>query len=321
MKNKVLATILFSLLVVPLVQSADNSPRLVVGITVDQLRTDYLEALQHLFGEKGFKRLMREGVVCENLVFDFPNIDKASATATLYTGTTPFFHGIPSERFFNTAFLREEFILNDPSKIGNYTDETFSPERIRTSTLSDEVKIVSGGLGRVYAVAPDAQQSIISAGHAANCAFWINDRNSKWATTTYYRDVPAYVEQFNYVRSLSARIDTLSWTPVYTPDRYTAIPYLTNDFSFKRTFSRDGRDKFVQFKTTALVNQEITDVAVEFLDKGLLGRRGVLDMLNVGYTAGVYLNKTIQDYGLELARPTFLSISSSRRAISLSSRT
>ena len=153
MKNKVLATILFSLLVVPLVQSADNSPRLVVGITVDQLRTDYLEALQHLFGEKGFKRLMREGVVCENLVFDFPNIDKASATATLYTGTTPFFHGIPSERFFNTAFLREEFILNDPSKIGNYTDETFSPERIRTSTLSDEVKIVSGGLGRVYAVA------------------------------------------------------------------------------------------------------------------------------------------------------------------------
>ena len=152
MKNKVLATILFSLLVVPLVQSADNSPRLVVGITVDQLRTDYLEALQHLFGEKGFKRLMREGVVCENLVFDFPNIDKASATATLYTGTTPFFHGIPSDRFFNTAFLREEFILNDPSKIGNYTDETFSPERIRTSTLSDEVKIVSGGLGRVYAV-------------------------------------------------------------------------------------------------------------------------------------------------------------------------
>lgn len=52
MKNKVLATILFSLLVVPLVQSADNSPRLVVGITVDQLRTDYLEALQHLSGKR-----------------------------------------------------------------------------------------------------------------------------------------------------------------------------------------------------------------------------------------------------------------------------
>ena len=293
MKNKVLATLLLSLLVVPLVQSADQAPRLVVGITVDQLRTDYLMALQHLFGEKGFKRLMKEGVVCENLVYDYPNVDKTSATATLYTGTMPFFHGIPSERFFNTTFQREEFILNDPSKIGNYTQETFSPERLKTSTISDEVKIVSGGLGRVYAVAPDAQQSIISAGHAANCAFWINDRNGKWATTTYYRDVPAYIEQFNYGRSLSTRIDTLAWTPVYTPDLYTAIPYLTNDFSFKRTFSHDNRDRFAQFKTTALVNTEITDVAVEFLDKGLLGRRGVLDMLNIGYTAGVYLNKTV----------------------------
>ena len=300
MKKKVLATLLLSLLVVPLVQSADQAPRLVVGITVDQLRTDYLMALQHLFGEKGFKRLMKEGVVCENLVYDYPNVDKASATATLYTGTMPFFHGIPSERFFNTTFQREEFILNDPSKIGNYTQETFSPERLKTSTISDEVKIVSGGLGRVYAVAPDAQQSIISAGHAANCAFWINDRNGKWATTTYYRDVPAYIEQFNYGRSLSTRIDTLAWTPVYTPDLYTAIPYLTNDFSFKRTFSHDNRDRFAQFKTTALVNTEITDVAVEFLDKGLLGRRGVLDMLNIGYTAGVYLNKTVQEYGLEL---------------------
>ena len=49
MKKKVLATLLLSLLVVPLVQSADQAPRLVVGITVDQLRTDYLMALQHLF--------------------------------------------------------------------------------------------------------------------------------------------------------------------------------------------------------------------------------------------------------------------------------
>ena len=28
---------------------------------VDQLRTDYIESLQNLFGEKGFKKLMREG--------------------------------------------------------------------------------------------------------------------------------------------------------------------------------------------------------------------------------------------------------------------
>ncbi len=300
MKNKVLATLLLSLLTVPLVQSAGHAPRLVVGITVDQLRTDYLLALQHLFGEGGFKRLMQQGVMCENVVFDYPNVDKVSATATLYTGTIPFFHGIPAERFFNTTMLREEMILNDPSHIGNYTNETLSPKHLKTSTISDEVKIVSGGLGRVYSVAPDAQQAIIGAGHAANCAFWINDLNGKWATTTYYRDVPAYIGQRNYISSLSTRIDTMMWSPLCPPEEYTALPFLANNFSFTRVFGKNARDKYTQFKTTALVNREVTDVALEFLDKGLLGRRDVLDMLNLGYTAGVYLDKTTQDYGMEL---------------------
>lgn len=124
MKNKVLATILFSLLVVPLVQSADNSPRLVVGITVDQLRTDYLEALQHLFGEKGFKRLMREGVVCE-IWFSISRISIRLRQRLLCIREQLRFSWHSVGAFFNTAFLREEFILNDPSKIGNYTDETF----------------------------------------------------------------------------------------------------------------------------------------------------------------------------------------------------
>ncbi len=257
MKNKVLATLLLSLLTVQWTQSADNKPHLVVGITVDQLRTDYLEALQHLFGEKGFKRLMQEGVMCENVVFDYPNIDKISATATIYTGTNPFYHGIPSERIFNTTLLKEEKVLNDPTKLGNYTEETYSMDALKTSTLSDEVKIVGRGLSKVYAIAPDAQQAMISAGHAANCAFWINDENGKWATSTYYHDVPYYVESINYNFPLSSRIDTMTWQPMYSPERYTALPYAVKNYSFKHSFSRGG---YAQFKTSALVNRVVTNL-------------------------------------------------------------
>ena len=38
-------------------------PKLVVTLTIDQLRTDYMEAFSSLYGEKGFKRLLREGKV------------------------------------------------------------------------------------------------------------------------------------------------------------------------------------------------------------------------------------------------------------------
>lgn len=43
-------------------QPLPATPKLVVGLTIDQLRTDYLEAFSSLYGEKGFKRLWKEGV-------------------------------------------------------------------------------------------------------------------------------------------------------------------------------------------------------------------------------------------------------------------
>ena len=94
--NKVIASLLLALMAAPLAaQTSGDIPKLVVGITVDQLRTDYLQMMQHLFSEKGFKRLMNEGLMYENVTFDFPKPDRASATASIYTGTYPSYNGIP----------------------------------------------------------------------------------------------------------------------------------------------------------------------------------------------------------------------------------
>ena len=38
-------------------QNVPPSPKLVIGITIDQLRTDYIETFAPLFGNDGFKRL------------------------------------------------------------------------------------------------------------------------------------------------------------------------------------------------------------------------------------------------------------------------
>ena len=79
-----------------------ETPKLVIGITVDQLRGDYLDLFQNSFSEKGFKRLLSEGLVYENMSFDFPNLNDASSIATIYTGTTPFYHGIVGDTKYLT---------------------------------------------------------------------------------------------------------------------------------------------------------------------------------------------------------------------------
>ena len=67
-----------------------QAPKLVVSITIDQLRSDYLETFANHYGTDGFKRLLAEGAVFENASYPFTDPDRASATATVVTGTTPF---------------------------------------------------------------------------------------------------------------------------------------------------------------------------------------------------------------------------------------
>jgi len=43
-----------------------TSPKLVVGIVVDQMRYDYLTRFWNHYGEGGFKRLVNEGFNCKN---------------------------------------------------------------------------------------------------------------------------------------------------------------------------------------------------------------------------------------------------------------
>ena len=100
--NKVIASLILVLMTAPLgAQSPADVPKLVVGITIDQLRTDYLQMMRHVFGDKGFKRLMDEGLLYDQVTFDFPNIDRSSATASISKGTYPAYNAIVANTLYN----------------------------------------------------------------------------------------------------------------------------------------------------------------------------------------------------------------------------
>ena len=82
------------------------APRLIVNITIDQLRTDYLEAFAPVFGKDGFKRLFREGLVYENASYPFTKIDRASAISSVITGVSPYYHSIVGEKWLDKESLR-----------------------------------------------------------------------------------------------------------------------------------------------------------------------------------------------------------------------
>lgn len=284
--NKLITSVLFSIVALSALSQSNGRPTLVVGITIDQLRTDYIELLQSQFGNNGFNRLIRDGVYFENAVFAISNPNKATATALLYSGAFPNVNGISAESIYNAETKKASKILFDKTFIGNATDETFSPQALKVSTLSDELKMDNNGIGYVYAIAPDAQQAILMAGHAANGAFWINDNTGKWASTTFYKDFPAAIQSKNFTRPLSQRIDTMSWVPSKPIAEYHDLPLHKTFYPFKYTFT--GPERYKKFKESALVNSEITNAAVDCINDMRLGNRATIDMLNIAYTASPY---------------------------------
>lgn len=254
-------------------------PTLVVGITVEGLGEDYLSLLRDYFGPDGFRRLLDNGVVITDLSYG-PGMDATAATAMLATGANANVSGVPSATVFDASTRRARPVLGVGSG--------FSPKSLLVTTLADEVRISEGGLNGVYAVAPDAQQAVILAGHAGSSGVWISDVNGNWTSSAYYKELPVCVTDRNFRNSLASRLDTLRWQPVMEPARYPGIPAYRKAYPFKHTFPRNSVDRYKSFKLSAPVNREVTSVASDFIGSMKLGSRDVVDMISVAYTLAPY---------------------------------
>ena len=145
--------------------SPAKRPSLVLGIVVEGLSTDYIDLLKSQFGSGGFRRLLEHGVTISDVDFGTP-LDGAAATAMIFTGASPSVNGIGSAGIYDPETRRVRSVFLDPETIGNFTDETLSPRNLTASTIADELRIDAGGLGYAYAIAPEAAEAIIMAGHA-----------------------------------------------------------------------------------------------------------------------------------------------------------
>ena len=160
-------------------QTLSGAPKLVVNITIDQLRNDYMEHFAPLYGNNGFKKLLSEGCVYESANYPFTNVDRSSAIASIATGTTPYYNNIVSQQWLDRSTLRPVYCVDDSKYVS-------SPQRMATSTISDEMKVSSGGAAIVFAIAAERDAAILSAGHAADGAFWIDPHTGNWTASPYF---------------------------------------------------------------------------------------------------------------------------------------
>ena len=280
-------------------QTAPALPRLVVNVMIDQLRSDYLEAFAPLFGERGFRRLMQEGYMYTHAEYPFARPDRASATACLHSGTVPYDNGIPAERWLDRQSLRPIYCVDDKNCPGHLTAENSSPLYLSVSTIGDELKVATEGKGIVISVSPFRDAAILSAGHAADACFWLNDLTGQWCSTSYYGEFPSWALTYSRYNSLQSRIGDITWTPsneVVGNFSYFVSGGMKSPFSHKFK----GQRAYREFKASGMVNEEVNRFASHCITSSGMGLNAVTDMLSVTYYAGTYDHRSVSECPMEL---------------------
>lgn len=279
-------------------------PKLVVGIVVDQMRYDYLTRFYNKYGEGGFKRMMREGYNCKNNHFNYIPTYTGPGHTSIYTGTTPKYHGVIANNWYDKASKTMVYCAGDDSvnSIGTTsTSGQMSPHRMISTTFADENRLFTQMRGKTIGISIKDRGAILPAGHSANAAYWFHGKKEGvWISSSYYmQKLPKWVSNFN--KSKAAKSYLKTWNTIYDIDTYVESGSDLNAFEagFKGkttpTFPynldklKKENGNYDILKSTPFGNSLTTDFALAAIEGEALGKDSVTDVLTISFSSTDYI--------------------------------
>ena len=210
----------------------DEHPKLVVTLVVDQMRWDYLTRFADRYGEGGFRRLMGEGYNCNRTTINYLPAITAVGHTSIGTGSVPALTGIVGNGFYVDGHWTYCTGDNSVKSIGTDDPETStgkqSPHWLLCYTLGDELRLATNFRAKTIGIALKDRAAILTTGHAANAAYWLDGKSMRFITSSYYMDqLPQWAQDFNarhlgqqYMDSLLTDTRQCRWPLLYPEDTY-----------------------------------------------------------------------------------------------------
>src|SRR6266566_8834666 len=207
-------------------------PRLVVVITVDQLRPDYLERFRpQLIGGLGL--LLRGGAVFTDAFQDHAVTETAPGHSTILSGRVPAHTGI----IRNLAGVQDS-----TAPLVGVAGPGASPARFQGTALFDWLQAAEPA-ARALSVSRKDRGAILPVGRAKQTVYWY--QSGIFTTSRYYADsLPAWVRAFN-ARRVPFRAAGLTWDLLLPPSAYSEAdsePYENagHDYTFPHRLPADS---------------------------------------------------------------------------------
>jgi predicted AlkP superfamily pyrophosphatase or phosphodiesterase len=185
-------------------------PALVVLITVDQMRPEYLERWHgQLTG--GLRRLVDQGAFYRNGFQDHANTETAPGHASTLSGRFPYSTGIQS----NAAGVN-----TSAAPLVGSEGTGASPFRFVGTTLVDWMTTADERT-RVLSVSRKDRGAILPVGRGKHEVYWYAPASGRFVTSTYYREaLPRWVDEFNAEERVAGRYAGKTWSLLLPPYEY-----------------------------------------------------------------------------------------------------
>jgi predicted AlkP superfamily pyrophosphatase or phosphodiesterase len=300
---------------------AQQRPKLVVGIVVDQMKMEYLYRFESDFSENGFKRMMNKGYTFYNMHYNYMPTYTAPGHASIYTGTTPAIHGIVSNEWYSRSLGKEMYCTDDASvkALGESAkgEGEMSPKNLQATTITDELRLSTNFKGKVIGISMKDRGSILPAGHFANWAFWYS-KTGNFISSTFYGDkLPDWVTGFNakkgYMDYINQGWNLLKPAGTYDESLADDNPYEGKLYKVdKPVFPYDLKAMYDKndagiLRATPYGNNYVADFAKLAIEKESLGQDSVTDFLAVSFSSTDYVGHILGPRSIEL-QDTYLRL-------------
>jgi len=293
---------------------APDPPALVVVVSVDQMRADYLSRFAHRF-EGGLARLTAEGVNYREARHDHAFTATAAGHATLVTGVHPSRHGVVANEWWDRDAEQRVYavadslspILGAPELAGR------SPRPMVTTAVGDWLKDESPD-SRVVSIAMKDRVAITMGGHKADGVYWYDYDSGRFITSTYYaKEYPDWVTAFND----SGLVDTLMtrvWERARPEATYTAsgpdsFPAEADGehVSFPHITGEQGSRPYAELPYTPFGDELTFAFVREAFEQYELGQDETSDLLFIGASSADFVghrygpfSQEVEDYYIRL---------------------
>ncbi len=299
----------------PTVPVWQDPPRLVVGIVVDQMRTDYIHRFWGNFGEGGFRRMVNEGVFLRNAHFPYMPTVTGPGHASVYTGTTPAHHGITGNELMDRSSGRVLYCAEDPAStvVGGGGGAARSPVNLLATTIADELERRTAGRSITVGMSIKDRGAILPVGRTGDAAYWFTGgAEGAFVTSRWYRDsLPDWLNTFNARRTAAALLKG-TWDLLLPRERYQQVLPDDNPYEIPlsgaatATLPLDLAALSGNGSNTGLVaytpggNTLLTDLAIAAVEGEGMGADAVPDLLALSYSSPDLLGHRMGPRALEI---------------------